>query len=89
LLSRVPGTASAGKGRFFADLLGFSDDSLAAALTAHLADNLSAATIDNDRMVIDAPLVGPSGRTAIVRSAWQRLPDGSISFITACPGKVQ
>jgi hypothetical protein len=45
LLGRVPSPVSVGKGQFFAGVMGFTDESLAAALTAHLQENLETATI--------------------------------------------
>jgi hypothetical protein len=71
--------------QFFAGVMGFTDESLAEALTAHLQANLETATIAHEQVVIIAPMIGPNGRTAMVRTIWQVLSDASLSFITAYP----
>jgi hypothetical protein len=85
LLGRVSSVPSAGKGKFFADMMGFSDEGLDAALRLHLKDNLSG-MIRNAKgnFEVIAPMRGSSGLVAQVKSVWQ-IVEGKFQFITAHP----
>ncbi len=89
LLGRVIGNQdSVGKGKFFAVMMGFTDDSLARALRAHLVGNASSLARQGNRIVAVGEMTGPSGLTRVVTSVWQRPADGFIDLITAIPRDV-
>ena len=86
LLGKVPGSQkSFGKGKFFKDSLGFNNKSLDKALRSHLTDNFGNAVIDGNRIRVTGQIVGPTGKTANIKSVWQITESGSIDFITAQP----
>lgn len=67
--------------------MGFSSgDDLAKAMQNHLKENFGSALVKNSKIEVTAPITGPNGVTANVKSAWQIRADGSVSFVTALPG---
>jgi len=90
LLGLVPGNvASAGKGQFFAGVLGFSQKTLESALQSHLLSNLEKAVLDGSKVRVVAPMVGANGVKANVLSVWQVVEVNGQRFyqlITAQPG---
>jgi hypothetical protein len=95
LLGRVAGEKSRSRGEIFKDILGFTDQTLDAALRKHLADNYSrAAKIRPGKFdtvllqfEVTGPMTGPNGKTMQITTAWQVTTDGFIDFVTAVPGK--
>ena len=85
LLGRVPSQESRGKGIWFADRMGFTDEDLELALRQHLIDNFEGATIRGSRITVNGAITTPGGRRPTLRSVWQVMPDGSVDFITAFP----
>jgi hypothetical protein len=83
LLGRVASVESAGKGKFFGDMMGFADKALDAALRSHLQDNLSGLTRNaKGNFEVVGSMKGPSGLVAQVKSVWQ-IVNGKFQFITA------
>ena len=83
LLGRVSSVPSAGKGKFFDDMMGFSDKTLDAALRSHLQDHASSMTRNAKGFFeVVGSMSGPSGLVAQVRSVWQ-IVNGKFQFITA------
>jgi hypothetical protein len=95
LLGRAASDDSRAKGRFFRDVLGFTDETLDAALRKHLADNYSHVTTFRPgsydpatiQFEVRGPITGPNGKTVQVISAWQVTTDGFIDLVTAYPAK--
>ncbi len=82
LLGRVPGSAkSLGRGNTFGKTLGFTDENLGSALQKHLRDNFGSATIDGSRLIVTAPLEGPSGLSRSIRSVWQITEEGTVQLV--------
>jgi RHS repeat-associated protein len=77
---------SADRGLTFRAQMGFDESTLGAALQNHLIENFEN-VVFNAKGNINAigSMTGPSGVTRTILSAWQALPDGTISFVTAFP----
>lgn len=65
--------------------MGFEDATLSEAPISHLRDNAESSTLADERVIVMAPITGPSGHIATIRSIWQTLTDGTSSLITAYP----
>jgi hypothetical protein len=78
--------ASAGRGKFFGDLLGFDEHSLGPALQSQFSRNIGTLTQQaNGNYAVTGTITGPSGVTANIVTIWQKLPNGTFQFITAIP----
>ena len=90
LLGRVDSAASIGKGKFFRDILGFTDETLESALTKHLIDNFDNAIFGNTKagglsIEIVGEIVGPNGNTSLIKTVWEVLEDGTCKLVTSHP----
>jgi hypothetical protein len=79
------------KAGVFSDSMGFDQQSLNTALQSHLVDNFGGATESvpmtggGTKFSVTGSMVGPSGESWDITSAWGVDPDGLIRLITATP----
>ncbi len=87
LLGKVAGNAaSAGKGGFFEGVLGFTEKTLQKALQNHLTENLAEATVNSKGFYeVTGEMIGANGRTAIVKTVWEKTGEHTYRLITAVP----
>ena len=77
---------SAGKGGFFKGVLGFTHDSLGAALKDHFAANFGNA-VKNDKGLYEltGKMTGANGVVATVKTVWEKVGENAYKLVTAVP----
>lgn len=90
LLGEVPNSVkSQGLGGFFRGELGFSKETagaLGSALTSQFAANFGKAVVNDKGLYeVTGQIAGTNGKTAIIRSVWEKVGENVYKFVTAVP----
>ncbi len=83
LMGRVDSVKSRGKGKFFREIMEFTDETLEAALKRHLQDHFGGAQISGKKIRAYGEMTGPTGKVKPVKTVWQIAEDGGAELITA------